>query len=192
MIRKAQLLRYTCVALVAAFIFAIAFRGPLFRMVITYRIVNVRHAPASMSRKFYQNIDSLADHLDKPSADQIIKTAVSVTAQSLSYKASPGNNNPNFAFRYGRANCVGYALLFSSTCNYLFTKFGYHDEWKATPVVGQLYVGNINVHSYLSDPLFSDHDFSIVTNSTTQIAIGIDPTVHDYFDISSVSLVTHE
>lgn len=83
-------------------------------------------------------------------------------------------------------HCVGYAAFTATVFNTLFRKVELKD-WKATPVVGHLYLLGMNVHLWFDSPFLADHDFVLIENKTTGERLLVDPTISDYLDINFVT-----
>lgn len=117
-------------------------------------------------------------------ASSIVRYSCSLTAELLEF--SKHNDIPN-----GKANCIGYAQLSSTICNYAFSIFEGEDasikKCKARPVVGTVHYLRINLnklsqsilpHKYR--PFFKDHDFMEVDFDGGNV-IFVDACLHDYF-----------
>lgn len=111
-----------------------------------------------------------------PTAENAIKFAMDYSCDHLSFARA---NN----IRHGRANCVGYAQLFSAVFNAYCKKNGI--EAYAKPVVGYISIFNVNLCRLTKSIMPSrkmknfvkDHDF--VEISTETGTFYIDPTLKD-------------
>jgi hypothetical protein len=109
------------------------------------------------------------------SEEAIIRFSLSLTAELL--ELSEKN-----AVRQGKANCVGYAQLYSDICNYGF-RISHKANCRAHAVVGLAKVHGININTIATHLIpwrknfFKDHDF--VEISTPTMHLFIDPSAYD-------------
>lgn len=159
------------------------YRGWFYRHVVTYKSIGLRTNYLATDDKFIDYIDSGIDIQSHPDVVHIIKLGISLTSSQLNFTIHKNENDPNKLFTTKKANCVGYAAFFATTCNYLFKKYNLNDSWTAIPQIGQLYFLGTNIHKYLKSPFFKDHDFVIIKNISTGEILAVDPTVSDYLCI---------
>lgn len=164
------------------------FRGWIYRHSVSYKAVGTRTIYPARDKFFTQSIDSCIDHQIKPDIKQIIKLALAITLEKLTYTAEKNDIDPNLLITSRRAHCVGYAAFFTTTCNYLLAKYNLSSQWTAKPRLGQLYFLGTNIHPYFPTPIFKDHDFVTIENKETGEIFAVDPTVKDYLSIDFVSL----
>ncbi len=105
-----------------------------------------------------------------------IEISLSITGSMLEF--SEKNDIMN-----GKANCVGYAQLFTSICNYTLKAGGY--EGRAKPVVGNIKWCGINICEVLKaivpkkyENFVKDHDFIELEYDDKYVYI--DPTLFDF------------
>ena len=110
--------------------------------------------------------------------DSIIEKSLELTCRMLQF--STKNN-----IKEGKANCVGYAQLYTSICNYAFARNNKNAH--ATPVVGYIKLGDFNLCNIAKSlapnikwkNFVKDHDFVEITiNGKIQY---VDPSLYDYF-----------
>jgi hypothetical protein len=161
-------------------------RGPIYRSLVTYKSVGVRHN--------YKIHDiNLIDYIETNkktnirTVEDVIKNSLSITSNKLNFTVNKNDNDPNKLIISKNAHCVGYAAFFSSTCNYLLKKNNLNDDWVAKPQIGHLYLLNNNIHKLFKSSFFKDHDFVLITNKKTGESFSVDPTVDDYLYIDIVS-----
>lgn len=143
---------------------------------------NRQYNPVPLSKELKERIKN--DIVTMDDASSIVRYSCSLTAELLEF--SKHNDIPN-----GKANCVGYAQLSSTICNYAFSIFDGDDKsiksCKAHPVVGTVHYFHINLnklsqivlpHKYR--PFFKDHDFMEVDFSGGDV-IFVDACLHDFF-----------
>lgn len=111
----------------------------------------------------------------------VIDYSVKLTAKLLTFSATQGKLGNN---KKSKANCVGYARLCVSICNYGFRQN--HIQAKAKPVVGYVYLWNINLCKLISHntsgrlSLFTkDHDFVDIDGKF------VDPCIYDILDVEA-------
>jgi uncharacterized protein YxeA len=166
----------------------ILFKGVIFRSFVYYKAISEKTNYTINQNNLKNEIEDLINTQNEFKINSLINESLKFTSNKLSFTFTKNENNPNVIFKTTTANCVGYATFFSATFNYIVSKYNLSNTWRALPQKGQLYLFNINVHSYLNSPFFKDHDFVIVSNLQTGEQFAIDPTVHDYFGIDYVSL----
>ena len=164
------------------------FRGWIYRHSVSYKAVGMRTTYPARNKIFTQYIYSCIDHQREPDIKQIIKLALSITSEKLTYTADKNDIHPNKLITTRKAHCVGYAAFFTTTCNYLLAKYNLSSQWTAKPRLGQLYFLGTNIHPYFPTPIFKDHDFVTIENKETGEIFAVDPTVKDYLSIDFVSL----
>ena len=183
-----KILKYILLFLLLMAIGACMCRGWLFRHAVVYRAVGLRANYAARDSSLIHYIDSNVSLTATPDVAEIVEQAEILTSRRLEFTFGRNENDPNRLIHTPTANCIGYAAFFAGTCNYLLQK--YHlSEWLAQPRVGQLFLFDKNMHHYINDPFFKDHDFATVENMLTGDVLAVDPTVHDYLLIDGVSYV---
>lgn len=142
--------------------------------------------PAS-AKNFTQYIDSCIDNQKEPDIKQIIKLALAITSEKLTYTPEKNDIDPNLLITSQKAHCVGYAAFFTTTCNYLLAKYNLSKQWTVKSRIGQLYFLGTNIHPYFHSSFFKDHDFVTIVNKETGEIFAVDPTFKDYLSIDYVS-----
>lgn len=163
------------------------FRGWIYSHAVSYKAVGTRTIYPAKDKYFTQHIDSCLDHQIKPDIKQIIKLALAITSEKLTYTANKNDIDPNELIISQKAHCVGYAAFFTTTCNYLLAKNNLSNQWTAKPRIGQLYFLGRNVHPYFKSSFFKDHDFVTIENKETGESFAVNPTVNDYLYVDFVS-----
>lgn len=166
----------------------IVLRGPLFRFSVSYLPTGQRAGYEISNDKLRQYIRQ--NQLDKDSADiqEIIKTSLALTSNTLDFTFSKKDENPNRLIDSKLANCIGYAAFFSAVCNYQLKEYDLSEEWGAIRKVGQLSVFGMNIHHFIEDPFFKDHDFVVIQNKVTDESYAVDPSMYDYLYIDFITL----
>lgn len=135
--------------------------------------------PAELKERIKSEVAGIDDAYD------LIDYSCGLTAELLSFDRS---NN----ISEGRANCIGYARLSSSICNYAYgvsaCKAG---SLVAKPAVGTVYCMGVNINSVAVSILpkrhrsfFKDHDFmEVVLGDET---IYVDACVRDFFGFNAL------
>lgn len=128
---------------------------------------------------------SLKGRIQKETQDMdkaaVIDYSVKLTAKLLTFSATQGKLGDN---KKSKANCVGYARLCASICNYGFRQN--HIQAKAKPVVGYVYLWNFNLCKLISHntsgrlSLFTkDHDFVDIDGKF------VDPCIYDILNVEA-------
>ena len=162
------------------------FRGGIYRQLVSYESVGIRNSYAITNDKLKDPIDGSIDKNLNPDIEQIIKISLSITSNQLTFTAANNDIDPNLLIDSKTAHCVGYAVFFSSTCNYLLKKYDMEDTWLVEHQIGQLYILGTNVHQYTNSSFFKDHDFVTIENIKTGAKYAVDPSLHDYAFIDFV------
>lgn len=154
---------------------------------ITYKSIGQRTNYIATDSNLVKYIEINTNTLTNPEVKDLIKLGLTITSRKLNFTTGKNEIDPNKLISTRTAHCVGYASFFATTCNYLFKKYHLDNSWAAKPQIGQLYFLGANIHKYLHNPFFKDHDFVIVENSNTGEAFAVDPTINDYLFIEFVS-----
>ena len=170
---------------------AALFRGSLYRLAVTYRSIGERADYAATNGALIWHMDDSAAEKNCPDVREIIKSSLATTSRLLTFSFSGSDNDPNLLIETRRANCIGYAAMFSAICNYRLKQHGLDDRWVATHEIGQLYLFGLNVHRWFDSPFFKDHDFVIVENRLANESFAVDPSLNDYLRIDFVKAQKH-
>ena len=119
--------------------------------------------------------------------DACIDAPLDETANALVFTIEPAANDAAGALRSGRANCVGYAVLFQRTCEEKLLQAGLSGEWRVLHLRGLLYCGDFNLHHLVYSPFWKDHDICAIENRATGQRILVDPSLFDVARIRRVS-----
>jgi hypothetical protein len=163
------------------------FRGWFYRHLVTYKSVGLRTNYSATDKILTDFIDANNDTQSGLDIKQIIKLGLSKTSSQLNFTSDKNDTDPNKLITSKTAHCVGYAIFFATTCNYLLDKYKLSDTWIAKPQVGQLYFLGTNIHKYFNSTFFKDHDFVTIENKKTGEIIAVDPTVNDYLLIDFIT-----
>jgi hypothetical protein len=128
------------------------FRGWLYRQLITYKSIGQRTVYLPTNNDLFAYLNTSVDDNNNLTIEEIIKLALSITSQTLSFTAEKNETNPNSLISSKTAHCVGYASFFATTCNYLLSKYGLASSWTANPHAGQLYFLGVNVQGISIHP----------------------------------------
>lgn len=170
----------------AILLFIVLFRGPLYRIIIKYNIVQNRSEITLTDKSIIEKIDSLTLNNDLNISD-IIDVSNAITTNKLDFTFKKVSSNPNVIVNEGRANCIGYASLFNSITNYIIYKQGLGNKYKCAHVVGELKFLGADLHAIFNSPFFKNHDFNKILLKEENTYMYIDPSLYDYFWIESVS-----
>jgi hypothetical protein len=169
--------------------FTIAYvaRGWVFRQIVQYRSIGERVAYPITDPVLLKLVTQEHDRVALSGVEDLIEISHKITSEQVSFTESKCDTDPNRLVHTHKANCIGYAALFSTLFN-AFVKMNMTDRnWSAHPQKGQLYFLGINVHPYFDRPFFRDHDFVLLQNTMTGELIAVDPSLYDYSGIKYVT-----
>ena len=133
-----------------------------------------------LTKELRQRIANETQGLDEAG---MVQYSLRLTDELLDFSEVNNINN-------GKANCVGYALLCSSICNYGLSVNQL--EGRCKPVVGYVTCGGINMCSALKwivskkyTSFVKDHDF--VEYDLKSMVIYFDPTLHDLINYNAMT-----
>jgi hypothetical protein len=124
---------------------------------------------------------------DSTDIKAIIKAGLSATSKLLDFSFVESTSDPNKLIESPKANCIGYAALFSTICDYQLERY-HPGQWTVSHEIGQLYLLGTNIHGYFKSPFFKDHDFVVIKNATTNEVFAVDPSLNDYLHINFITL----
>lgn len=78
--------------------------------------------------------------------------------------------------------------MFSAIADYLIKRYGLQDRYEVDHLVGHLRFLGINLHNFINNPFFRDHDFNSIKDLRTGEAIYVDPSIYDFLRIKKVSI----
>ena len=171
----------------AIFLLLIFFRGALFRLTVSYEVINSRrHSVSSELKKSFLSL--LDEEKALPDISELSVTALRITADSLRFSTKV--SGARIVSREGRryANCIGYARLYDEELGDLLDKHGLGGRYQLHRVVGKLRVLGLDIHRLIDDPFFRDHDFNLIEDRLTGELIAVDPGLYDYLGIRRVRL----
>lgn len=167
----------------------ILFRGPIFRLLVSYKSIGQRTTYVATDQNLINYIEADESFGGRSDIKELIRNALSKTSRKLEFTASKNDNDPNKLIDSKTAHCVGYSSFFATTCNHLLEKNNLNEEWVAQPQIGQLLILEVNVHQYFDSSIFKDHDFVVIQNKVTGEKLAVDPTIHDYLAIDFIQYV---
>ena len=169
-------------------ILCIILRGTLYRYGVAYKTTGQRAGYEITNDELKEYIKENRIKKESTDVEDIIKASLALTSRTLYFSFSGVDNNPNRLMHSKTANCIGYAAFFSLVCNYHLEEYNLSEEWIAIPKVGQLSAFGVNIHNYIDNKFFKDHDFVIIENKVTKEAYAVDPSMYDYLYIEYVTL----
>jgi hypothetical protein len=174
-------LRRAVVVLLVVTIVAVALHGPLYRMVVNYQIIGERGgAEPTVSR-------SSTSRTAEFDMDELIDAALDSVAERLHFSTGKVSSDPDRLMNGGPANCIGYAALFKTILQKELSSTGHADAFAVEQVIGELHIGDWNMHSAFRSPFWKDHDIVRITDRSTGTRIYVDPTLFDVIGIERVS-----
>jgi hypothetical protein len=181
-------LRFVLLFLMVTLGISIVFRGWIFRSLVYYQPVANRPEYPVTEEKLKVMLNSVTEHSKIKEIGDVIRLSQQQTGKLLQFNFSAVENDPNKIILTGKANCIGYAALFSRISNSIITQSALGEEWRASAHIGHLYCMGVNIHQYTQHPYFVDHDFVILQNKKTGELIGVDPSLYDYTLIRTVRI----
>ncbi len=161
-------------------LFGFLLRGCIFRSTVYYRANSEGPDLTATDQNFKQFLDN--QPLDK-NIEHLTRRSLDLTAERLRFSAGRNETDPNRLFHTRKANCVGYANFFATTCNEMLRKAGLEKEWRARRLRGNISFLGINLHQFSKDPFFRDHDFNVVENRETGERYFVDASVRDVLGV---------
>lgn len=168
-------------------VLSIAFRGWIYRWMVTYQSVGQRGSYEATSPSLKQVFKEAMQNDPPADVASAIQRSLSLTSHHLAYSLQSQVVDPNALVNNGKAHCVGYAHFFATAFRQMIPSFRNTGEWEATVHRAQLYCLGVNVHPFFNSPGFKDHDIVVIRNKNTGQIIGVDPTLSDYFLIDNIT-----
>ena len=173
---------------VALFVVLIVlFKGVLFRWCVVYASFGPRKVSVTASAAMKTWISAEADRDALDGEHDILTEAQRLTAKRLQFTTGPCASDAATVFKERKANCIGYASLCAAISNTLFEMRGLDRQWETHVETAQLQVFGVNVHAWFDSPFLKDHDFVTIHDQQGNMHFAVDPTVSEYFGISSVT-----
>lgn len=167
-------------------IMLILLRGVIYRLAIKYKETGSRTEVVITNPGLIKKIDG---RFNSPqNAKDIVDIADKITNELLSFSSDKVSKDPNVLVDSKKANCVGYSSMFNSIANYLIVKSNLQGVIIAEHKVGRLELLGLDLHPYLDNPFYKDHDYNIVTDTKAGEKITIDPSVSDVFGIRRIAV----
>jgi len=177
-------------AFLVGLLFMILFRGSIYRSVVKYRVIEERNAVAFNREAQLSCERAMPDSTSLNDMEGAIAFAHELTANRLCYAFTSTSNDPSaLLLTSNRAHCVGYAGLFSATCNLALERAGLEGSVTCKQKVAKLVVFGQDMHALFDSPFFHDHDICLVTDMRTGETIALDPTLNDILSIDRVAFV---
>ena len=170
-----------------AVLLIILFRGPLFRLFVSYKEVETR-TTYKLSEPSLQRIIDETCVGKTINENTIVPLSLSITTKILGFTSQKGSHNPNQLITSRKATCVGYAAMFNTIIGYLISKHRLEDKIETSHKVANLYVLGINVHPFLNSAFLKDHDYNEIRFLKTGQIVAVDPSLKDYFGIEEVRI----
>jgi hypothetical protein len=164
------------------------FKGEVYRALIKYQSVNERYNEVLKDNGLIKAIDFELSELGLLGKESILKIAQKLTNENLRFTASNSSQTIPSTLSNHKANCVGYARLFNSICNYIIKKEKLENHFEANHIVAEIYLLNFDIGNFLSYPFFKDHDINRITNLKSGEETYFDPSLNDYVGIGVVKV----
>jgi hypothetical protein len=152
------------------------FRTAAYRSLVRYEIVGQR-APVPVLASYTSQAAEL---------DEAIQVVLDSTAARLRFSTGKVSSDPQVLRRGGPANCIGYAALCAALLKGQLEKAGLSDRYEVAAVVGKLYVGDQDLHAFITTPFWKDHDVVRVRDHGSNEVWLLDPAL---YDVTGIGLV---
>ena len=175
-------------SLIFLFLSLLIFKGWLYRSIISYREIGQRHLMPIENQAIIKDLEHWSTANPNADLDQIVAFSKQYTTSGIKYTFGACPTNPNQILPQKTAtNCIGYSAALHAVCTYLLKKRGLNNTVKSVHKVGNLYVGNFNIHQCFQSPAFKDHDYNVIHDARNGQRFVIDPTVYATLGIESVT-----
>lgn len=166
----------------------VLFRGPLFRLSVRYEPLGERPVARIGQQELQQRITSALAYR-KLDVGEVVSLSRRITDGRLSFTSGESSNRADDVYQAGKANCVGYAALFSAIVQQVIASGGTEEHMQVTHLVGKLQFFGWDIHALFGNhPFFQDHDFVHVRDLERDVDWYIDPSVSDYLGINFVKI----
>lgn len=160
-------------------------KGWIYRHMITYHIIGERKGYELTDPTIIAEIEKRKSQYPL-SSKRILTIATQLTNQYLEFEFANTSADPNLIIPRGRTHCVGYAALFHAIVGYILQEENLYSQYRSHHLRAKLYLWGFNLHTWIDDPFFLDHDINSLEDLRTGEVLYVDPTVSDYLGIHSV------
>ncbi len=167
-------------------ILLLLFRGQLYRMCITYKAVGDRSSIPLIDTKLKSSLDEWSLANESPSVEDLIYFVQKQTAHYLHFVNRQAETNPNLSYKTGATNCVGYSKMAQAMAQYLIDKQALN--LKAKHKLGKLHVLGYDIHQWIDDPFWANHDYNEIVDLQSKQIYAFDPTLYDYLRVAFVGI----
>lgn len=164
----------------------ILFRGSIFRGLVKYNAIGTRATIKLTNQNLIDIIEEKSNEKEVIDIKAIAIIASEITTKTLSFTTQHTSNNPNELYSTKKANCIGYSAMFNAVANYLIKKHNLEKEIKAEHKIAKLKILRIDIHQFINNSFFKDHDYNELIDLKTKEQLNIDPSLNDYFWIDCV------
>lgn len=168
------------------FIGVFAFRGWIYRHIVTYKSFGVREKYTVTDSSLMKLLSENEAKNDLTEISGVINSSLLLTSEQLNFTDSTNDLDPNKLVNSKTAHCVGYANFFATVCNYQIQKHNLSQDWEATARIGHIFLFETDIHKYFKSAFFKDHDFVTIENRVTGEVLAVDPSLYDYTRIKLV------
>ncbi|MBX2978224.1 MAG: hypothetical protein KF905_02925 [Flavobacteriales bacterium] len=152
-------------------------RAAAFRALVHYKVIGQRLP-----------VPALTLHTTAPlELESAMEVALDSTAARLHFSTGKVSSDPALLLQGGPANCIGYAALCAALLKGQLDAAGLGDRYVVDPVIGKLYVGDQDLHAFITSPFWKDHDVVRITDLASNEVVVLDPTLYDHVGIGRVS-----
>ena len=146
---------------------------------LRYKRISARKVIALSNTELLGELTTWAEEHPQADIESVIDYSLDVTTSQLHFTFDHCSGNPNEAYTAGKANCIGYAALFSACCEHLIQELDLSD-WSTEHLVGKIYMNGEDAHQFFNSPFFKDHDYNRIYNSKTGSEFFVDASLKDY------------
>ncbi len=164
----------------------VIFKGFLYRLLISYEEKGIRDTITLTDQNLQREIDIWRAEQTQFSINKIMDFALELTSDKLHFINGQTTSNPNTILKSGKSNCVGYSRLTNSIIDYIIRKENLDSKLEVIHKVGLIKVFGINIHNFIEDPFWKDHDYNVIKDKINQEYCQTDPTLFDYLGINRI------
>lgn len=150
------------------------FRGPAFRTLTNYNLVNYRTIATNPTQRLQAISDSL--YLESDDLEEFVLNAQDYTTGALQFSARNSGSSTLATLRGGQANCVGYARVMADLIQRNADKF---PGMMVRHGVAKIFILGFDLHQLTDKPFWRDHDVVVVEAGDSWRMV-VDPSLADY------------
>lgn len=164
-------------------------KGVLFRALVSYEIIHQRNTVTITDKVFIEKIENETRGIEDFTLAQIAAIGSKLTTDHLSFTFENQSQDLSKVLKSRKANCVGYARLFNSICEYIISSNHLEEQFSTNHIVAKIYFFNYELTQLFDAAFFKDHDFVQIVDLDKEKHLFFDPSLKDYIGVGEVRLV---